>query len=89
MGGNQACWRFPALAVRRVCFTPQSGHAAAGLGETALCHNRSLAGVTRSPGRRSRAASAHGEAEHPGGVSVDDQLELDACTTGRSAGSRP
>ena len=31
----------------------------------------------------------HGEAEHPGGLGVDDQLELVACTTGRSAGFAP
>jgi hypothetical protein len=31
----------------------------------------------------------HGEAKHSGSLSVDDQLELARCTTGKSAGLAP
>ncbi len=37
---------------------------------------------TRSPRRRGRARRWHGEAEHPGSLSIVDQLELGPCTTG-------
>ena len=31
----------------------------------------------------------HSEAEHTGDLRIDDQLELDDCTTGKSAGLAP
>ena len=39
-------------------------------------NGRPCTSYTRSPRRRGRAAWRHDEAEHPGGLGVDDQLEL-------------